>query len=75
MKPITTAPAGRVDRLDGVDLQEGERLRVRWPAGMIEEHVIHVEEIGGSLKAFIEVNHLGAKAKVYLHGLQAERVR
>lgn len=89
MTLIKTDSEGYVDQLDGIDLFEAEKLRVTWPDGSVEERAIRVDvgiEVavpdGDMLRtlhyiprrAFIEIPHSGAIAKLYLHGLCAERV-
>jgi hypothetical protein len=75
MNPIVSDGEGYVDQLDGLDLSPGEKLRVMWPTGAIEEHVICIDTVFTARKAYIEIRHFGAVAKLYLHGLRAERIK
>jgi hypothetical protein len=77
---------GYWDQLDGKEMVEGEMLKVTWPDGTVEVLRVRVERgtliyedhghegRGKDNKAFTTVNHHGVEARVYLRGLEAERV-
>lgn len=75
-----------IDRLDGVDLKNGELLFVRFPDGhaqgvecIVETKTVRVSEQGGhydapSMRAFAEIIYHGVPVKLPLVGLEARRV-
>lgn len=75
-----------VDRLDGVDLKDGELLFVRFPDGtakgvtaVVRDRRVRVSEQGGHYDAreslaYCEIDYHGVSALVPLVGLEARRV-
>lgn len=86
-KIITRSNWGEYDQLDGIDLQAGEVLIVEWPSGTISEETVRIKETsqrvseqGGftditTRRAYIEFDHHGCNARVYLRGVEATRSR
>jgi hypothetical protein len=74
-----------IDRLEGVDLKDGERLLVRWPNSIlqyvcciVEQRTVDIQDMGntfGALESFAyaEIDHHGVKARVPLVGMEAKR--
>lgn len=81
MEKVTTDHNWRdVDQLNGKDLTDKELLRIKWPDGTFTREVCYVEKSAyqtqdhNSLwtmhcsKAFIEIEHKGIPARLYLAG-------
>lgn len=74
-----------IDRLDGVDLKNGEQLLVRWPDGILQDvrcvvvqRTVDVQDMGNTYGAaesfaYAEIDHHGVKARVPLVGMEAKR--
>lgn len=74
-----------IDRLDGNDLKDGDRLILKWPDGQMQSVVIIVErksvmypDHGGSFKvteshAYVVAYHRGVRVQVPIVGLEAAR--
>lgn len=85
-KVVTRRDWHCIDELDNVPLREGEALRVLWPDGVVEalrvridEKSEHYQEHGGgstivTKKAYASILYHGAESRVYLSGVEAERV-
>lgn len=75
-----------IDRLDGVDLANGDRLRLTFPDGSVVDAEIGVavssyksqsgnqSETIRVRKAYIDEVVRGVSTRVYLAGLEAERI-
>lgn len=75
-----------IDRLDGVDIYDGEPLFVRFPDGackgvevVVKQSTYPVSEQGGQWNhreslAYAQIDYHGVKALVPLVGLEARRV-
>ena len=74
-----------IDRLDGLDLNDGELLIVAWPDGQLQQVQICVarrtfshgnpcDGEGIESHAFAVAYHRGVQVKVPLLGLEAQRV-
>lgn len=74
-----------VDRLDGKELVDGEKLRVKFADGTIEPHEVIIQsehfnrDKGGPLelvrrRAFFKIRYKGNSKWITAVGLQAERV-
>jgi len=72
------------DSLEGVQLKDGDHAYIRWPSGTVEQVELFTEVVmRGSLKngdvievpirkAYIKVSVLGAVAKIYVNGFEAQ---
>jgi hypothetical protein len=72
-----------IDRLDGVDLENGEKLVIQFPDGSEEEHTIKVKKFESSAsdhghtvsiphsEAYIVLEYRGHKVEVRAAGLMA----
>lgn len=88
MEPVEvyTAMWCHIDRLNGTNLRDGEKLRIRWPDGTVEERHIFVKRSsyeGSDMghpctipvsEAFVVLKYHGKEVTVPIAGLEAERV-
>lgn len=75
-----------IDRLDGIDLKDGELLIIRWPDGQfgqvqlcVETGTFEIGEQGGDFQArrshaSVIAYHRGVQVRVPVVGLEAQRV-
>ncbi len=73
------------DELDGVPIQDGERLELEWPDGTREDVVATVEVTSSTIcdmghpyeieqrSAYVAIDHRGARGKIRILGMRAAR--
>jgi hypothetical protein len=75
---------GYHDSLDGIPLQAGEKLHIRWPSGYFQEVPVGVDvtyiatSAGIPIKCtkvyLLSTTTYGATGKIYLVGFEAQRI-